>query len=227
MFNYFKMMRYADPKNDILFDYIRNTFNADFRNELAKIKPNKTTRKNAFSAFKAMQGFIKDSNIDGLFCTASMILYLSSTDGLETAGAKSMDVTNVTKNFTGSIYKKPVDFYGKEDTALARVLGFRPNASTDVDKRYYIEVEEQFYDYALIYTALNCIDDGKRIEAYSVKQTETDSRPSLMLRSNIGFVFVLPFIGGSNPDYNVDFKNYVDFEAGLDKKMIENAIKTA
>ena len=138
-----------------------------------------------------------------------------------------MDLSKITNPFIQSVYKKPVDFYGKEDTALARVLGFRQNASFDVDKRYYIKVEEQFYDYSLIYTALNCIDGGKRVEAYSVKQTETDSRPSLMLKTEHGFAFVLPFIGGGNPDYNVDFKNYMDFEAGLDKKMIENAIKTA
>ena len=214
MINYFNLMEAGSPA----FDYAREAFNADFCAECGKIHFNKTTRKNGFSAFKnSGEFFLRDSNVEGLFCTPTSILYVNNTTDLNIDGAREQDLSKAVNSIIKSTLKKPVDFYPLENIALARSLNWKPNTT----QKYYIKVEECFYDFNLVYNAINCIADGKRIDAFSVKRDEQDKYPVLMLRSSVGFSCVLPFLGADSKAYNVDFKNYMEYEKALDEKKIQ------
>lgn len=217
MINYFTLMNLMEAGSPA-FDYAREAFNADFCAECGKIHFNKTTRKNGFSAFKnSGDFFLRDSNIEGLFCTPTSVIFLNNTTDLNTDGAREQDLQKSVGSIINSAFKKPVDFYALEDIALARSLNWKPNTT----QKYYIEVEERFYDFNLVYNAINCIADGKRIDAFSVKRDEEDRYPVLMLRSGVGLACVLPFLSNAEEAYNVDFKHYMEFEKDLDDKMIQ------
>lgn len=228
MLNYYELLKVVGLENMDAVTAIRESFNADFRREYSKIQINKTTRKNAIIAYSKHDNFMQDNEMQGLYCDGVSILNTTGEPIITTT--KRADIKKFVSESLPN--RKPVDLHIKETIAIARAMGWTPGA-TNKEKPYYIEIDDNYYNFTLVYNLFTCIADNSN-KYYPVKvELCTDKEPGrnmLFLSSKYGCAFILPFNAGVNGVYsanNVNFNYYMETENEIDNYIVMQAKKSA
>lgn len=123
------------------FEQIREDLFKSYRDELKKIRFNKSTTEAATKKYIA-GAYCKDNNMAGLYSDGVSIIY-NTAPGVNDTELKTADI----KKFFADMFKnaKPVDCYIIESLAMYKTL-YKQNNNID----YFLKIENNFYNPKLI-----------------------------------------------------------------------------
>lgn len=212
MKNYYELLKLIDDAS--VKRILSNDFNNDYVENYGKIQINNSTRKQARKAYFNKKYIRTDTDIKGLYCTPETILNIP-----EETEKHGTDCTIKTQALKMLKNRKPVDCYIRESIAIAKTIGWKPSTNYTKDKPYHININGSCYDISLVYDVFMAIADKKTDGGCTVEQSEVENgKSALILSSKYGLAVVLPTTLNLNPDYDCNFKHYIETEKALDEE---------
>lgn len=226
--NYYELIEMI--KNDVNTDVLRELLQdmqSEYINELDKIQINNTTRKNAINNYLKHSGVAQCPDTSAkLFCDGVSVIGLNGKNDYEIT-QKNPNIKKVFDEIMKHENRRPIDdIYFKGCIAIAKANGWNYNTT----KKYYIEIDGNYYDFYLVLSVWGCIADksGERCELVNINNTRYRNKKGLLISTEYGIGYILPvFTESVYKPLLCDFRNYMNFRNDIDDFIINQAKRGA
>lgn len=219
MLNFYDLIKIFGFENLEAITAAKEDFINDFQKNFKALSlTEKEREKNLISFYNSKETMLDKTN-NFIVATSTMIVSPTSPtfraiqDKIKLEGKKQVDIYKHCKAFFEG-KRKPVDSYIHDSIAIAKSLGFRAGS-----KDFYLDIDGNYYNFDLIYTAFNVIGDPDKTH-YSVRYELCfpkwdEKHTALMISCKNGIAFILPMRYPSK--YEVSFSTLAKKEKALEE----------